>query len=177
MERKPIRGAGAGLRNKEFWEEWLRRNADAFRSKASDIHDWYRIAGVSKGERRMFRAAFKSMGESGGRRGKGKFARRQSAGEGGQSVTPHGAAVSRKGAEGDGPVREGRLRFTREGRPLVIPDSRDEPAIRIPGHALSDAWPKDRVRVRLDRRRGGAPPTGRIVQVVERGIRLFVGRY
>ncbi|MBF8258154.1 MAG: rnr [Actinobacteria bacterium] len=165
------------MRNKAYWEEWLRRNADAFRSKASDIHDWYRIAGVSKGERRMFRAAFKSMDERGGRRGKGKSGRRQPAGEGGKSVTPYGAAVSRKGAEGDGPVREGRLRFTREGRPLVIPDSRDEPAIRIPGHALSGAWPKDRVRVRLDRRRGGAPPTGRIVKVVERGIRTFVGRY
>ena len=165
------------MRNKEYWEEWLRRNADAFRSKASDIHDWYRIAGVSKGERRMFRSALKSMGERGGRRGKGKLGRRQPAGEGGQSATPYGATSSRKGSEGDGPVREGRLRFTREGRPLVIPDSRDEPAIRIPGHALSGAWPKDRVRVRLDRRRGGAPPTGRIIKVVERGIRTFVGRY
>jgi ribonuclease R len=76
-----------------------------------------------------------------------------------------------------GAVREGRLRFTREGRPLVIPDSRDDPAIRIPGHALSGAMPKDRVRVRLERQRGGAPPYGRIVQVLERGIRRFVGRY
>ncbi len=164
------------MRNKAYWEEWLRRNADAFRSKASDIHDWYRIAGVSKGERRMFRAAMKSSGERGGRRGKGKFERRPAAGENGRQATPYGAA-SRKGAERDGAVREGRLRFTREGRPLVIPDSRDEPAIRVPGHALSGAWPKDRVRVRLERRRGGAPPSGRIVQVVERGIRLFVGRY
>jgi ribonuclease R len=56
-------------------------------------------------------------------------------------------------------------------------DSPDEPAIRIPGHALSGAWPKDRVRVRLERRRGGAPPYGRIIQVLERGIRTFVGRY
>ena len=164
------------MRNKAYWEEWLRRNADAFRSKASGIRDWYRLAGVSKGERRMFRAALKSMGDT-GRRGKGKFTRGRPEGEGGQAVTPYGAPSSRNREEGGGTVREGRLRFTREGRPLVIPDSPDEPAIRVPGHALSGAWPKDRVRVRLERRRGGAPPTGRIVQVVERGIRIFVGRY
>ena len=174
---KGIGKAGDGLRNKAYWEEWLRRNADSFRSKAADIHDWYRLAGVSKGERRMFRAAMKSAGERGGRRGKGKLARPRPLEERGKAETPHGTAVPRSGAERDGPVREGRLRFTREGRPLVIPDSRDEPAIRVPGHALSGAWPKDRVRVRLERRRGGAPPSGRIVQVVERGIRTFVGRY
>ncbi|MBI5574730.1 MAG: VacB/RNase II family 3'-5' exoribonuclease [Deltaproteobacteria bacterium] len=165
------------MRGREYWEEWLRRNADAFRSKAESIRDWYRLAGVSKGERRMFRAAMKSVGEAGGRRGKGRHGPRRPGGEAAHPETPYAGADRHRREENAGPVREGRLRFTREGRPLVIPDSRDEPAIRIPGHALSGAWPKDRVRVRLERRRGGMPPSGRIVQVVERGIRLFVGRY
>jgi len=33
------------------------------------------------------------------------------------------------------------------------------------------------VEVRLERRRGGAPPYGRVVRIVERGIREFVGRF
>jgi len=69
------------------------------------------------------------------------------------------------------------LRLTRDGRPLVIPDAEEEPVVRIPGSALGEAWPKDRVAVRLERRRGGAPAYGTIVRVVERGIRAFVGRY
>ena len=169
--------AGGRLRNKDYWEDWLRRNAESLREKISNVHDWYRIAGVSKGERRLFRAALKSVGEGYGRRGKGKFRRRQAT----EGIVGPGAprdASSGPGGKGHaGTVREGRLRFTREGRPLVVSDSPDEPPIRIPGHALAGAWPKDRVRVRLERRRGGAPPYGRIVQVLERGIRSFVGRY
>lgn len=165
------------MRNKDYWEDWLRRNAESLRRNVSNVHDWYRVAGVSKGERRMFRAALKSVGEGYGGRGKGKLRRGAGREGAGLPESPYGAP-SRLGAKADGgPVREGRLRFTREGRPLVVPDSRDEPAIRIPGHALSGAWPKDRVRVRLERKRGGAPPYGRIVQVLERGIRTFVGRY
>ena len=73
--------------------------------------------------------------------------------------------------------REGRLRMTREGRSIVITDSPGEPAIRIPRTALSGALPKDRVLVRLEKRRGGATPYGRIIRIVERGMREFVGRY
>ena len=165
------------MRNKEYWEDWLRRNADALRPNVSSVHDWYRLAGVSKGERRLFRAALKSAGEGFGRRRKGKF-RRGPAAEGiGSAETPYGPAARREDGRVAGTIREGRLRLTREGRPLVVPDSPEEPVIRIPGQALSGAWPKDRVRVRLERRRGGAPPYGRIVQVLERGIRSFVGRY
>src|SRR5512134_1769659 len=169
--------AGGRLRSKEYWEDWLRRNAGSLREGISNVHDWYRLAGVSKGERRLFRAALKSVGEGYGRRGKGKF-RRRPATEGTGGPGTHRGASSRSGEKGHaGTVREGRLRFTREGRPLVVPDSPDEPSIRIPGHALAGAWPKDRVRVRLEHRRGGGPPYGRIVQVLERGIRSFVGRY
>ncbi len=164
------------MRTREYWEDWLRRNAEALRREVSNVRDWYRLAGVSKGERRLFRAALKSMGEGFGRRGKGKFARRRAEPGAAPQGTPYGHP-SRKGKEEQGgSIRYGRLRFTREGRPIVIPDYPGEPAIRIPGHALSGAWPKDRVRVALSGGKGGAPPQGRIVQVLERGIRTFVGR-
>jgi ribonuclease R len=139
------------------------------------VRDWYRAAGVAKGERRAFRAALKSLGETGGRKKGGKSGRRS----GRDPVTekPSLARGKRDGRDQEGVQREGRLRFTREGRPIVVLDSPQEPAVRIPGHALSDALPKDRVLVRMEKRRGGAPPYGRIVRVVERGIREFVGRY
>ncbi|MBP2683687.1 MAG: RNAse, partial [Deltaproteobacteria bacterium] len=69
------------------------------------------------------------------------------------------------------------LRFTREGRPIVIPADPETPIVRIPGHSLSGAWPKDRVLVRLDRRRAGGLSYGRVERILERGIRTFVGRY
>src|SRR3990170_8625021 len=113
--------------------------------------------------------------ETGRRKNGGKSGRR--AGKGPTGESRHGARG--RGAERDrgGAQREGRLRLTREGRPIVVPDSPEEPAIRVPGHALGDALPKDRVLVRLEKRRLGAPAHGRIVRVVERGIREFVGRY
>jgi len=163
------------LRDKDFWEKWIRRNGEEFRPRMETIRDWYRAAGVEKGERRYFKAAMKSLGESARRKKGGKFSRHGPVKA--ASEPPRGAGGRRtRGGEG-GPQIEGRLRFTREGRPIVIPDSPDAPAVRIPGNALSDALPKDRVVVRLERRRGGAPPHGRIVRIVERGIREFVGRY
>jgi ribonuclease R len=139
------------------------------------MRDWYRAAGVAKGERREFRSAMKSLGESGGRRKGGKHARHRAIGE--AVETPYGARGTGRGKGGGEIQREGRLRMTREGRTIVIPDSPGEPAIRIPGRALSGSLPKDRVLVRLERRRGGAPPYGKIVRIIERGIREFVGRY
>ncbi|MEK6778565.1 MAG: VacB/RNase II family 3'-5' exoribonuclease [Candidatus Deferrimicrobiota bacterium] len=165
------------MRNREYWEDWLKRNAESLRRKVSNVRDWYRLAGVSKGERRLFRAALKNVGEGYGKKRKGKFARERAQQETPTRGTPYGAPPRGGGAVRGGTLREGRLRFTREGRPLVIPDAHGEPAIRIPGDALSGAWPKDRVRVLLTRGRGGAPPHGRIVQVLERGIRTFVGRF
>jgi ribonuclease R len=140
----------------------------------SSIRDWYRAAGVAKGERRGFRAALKSIGEGRGRKKGGKFPRMPARGK---------AVESRDLRRGEGKKgrrevqREGRLRMTREGRSIVITDFPGEPAIRIPGTALSGALPKDRVLVRLEKRRGGAPPYGRIIRIVERGMREFVGRY
>ncbi len=162
------------MRDREFWEKWLRRNADELRPQIETVRDWYRVAGVEKGERRYFRAALRSLGEKARRKKGGKFPRHRA--DEGAAEKSRGSGARMRGG-GGGPQVEGRLRLTREGRPIVIPDSPDVPAVRIPGGALSDALPKDRVVVRLERRKGGAPPYGRIVRVVERGIREFVGRY
>ncbi len=138
------------------------------------MRDWYRAAGVAKGERRDFRAAMKSLGEARNRKRGRKFPRQPAMLSPGK--TPYGGRAEERGRDRGEARREGRLRMTREGRTIVIPDSPGEPAIRIPGSALSGAMPKDRVLVRLEKRRGGAPPFGKIVRVVERGIREFVGR-
>jgi ribonuclease R len=162
------------LRRQEFWETWLRQNADGLRNRMSSIRDWYSAAGVAKGERRGFRAALKSLGEGRGRKKGGKFPRMHARGK----VADFRDLRRGEGEKGRREVqREGRLRMTREGRSIVITDSAGEPAIRIPGTALSGALPKDRVLVRLEKRRGGAPPYGRIIRIVERGMRVFVGRY
>ncbi len=163
------------MRDKDFWEKWLRRNRDEIRPRIETIRDWYRAAGVEKGERRYFKAALRSLGETARRKKGGKFSRHRPSQAGPGS--PRGAGGRGPRGDGGGLQIEGRLRLTREGRPIVIPDSPDAPAVRVPGHALSDALPKDRVVVRLERRKGGAPPHGRIVRIVERGIREFVGRY
>ena len=163
------------MRDKLFWEKWLRQNAGRFRDGISSIRDWYRASGVTKGERRAFRAAMKTLGEFGRGKKGGKFSRRRRGEEAAESF--QGDRREERGQERREVRREGRLRMTREGKAIVIPDDTREPAIRIPGHALSGALPKDRVLVRLERRRGGAPPYGKIVRVVRRGIREFVGRF
>lgn len=162
------------MRDRRFWERWLRENAERLVPKPSSVREWYRAAGVQKGERRHFRAALQgaSLWASGRTRGKGARPGREE-----RSGRRHGVAPSGARSEPQGPRREGKLRFTREGRPMVFPDTPQEPAIRIPGHSLSGAWPGDRVEVRLERRRGGAPPYGRVVRIVERGFREFVGRF
>ena len=164
------------MRDQAFWERWLRQRPKALEEARASVKEWYRDAGVEKGERRAFKAALKALNPDGvkgkrekkpPRRGKGRLS-----GEG----TPYGAQRDRRGADG-GRTVEGRLRFTREGRPIVIPADPEAPIVRIPGHSLSGAWPKDRVLVRLDQRRPGGPSYGRIERILERGIRTFVGRY
>ncbi|HZD54819.1 MAG TPA: RNB domain-containing ribonuclease, partial [Candidatus Aquicultoraceae bacterium] len=163
------------MRDRLFWEAWLRENASALRGRMSGIRDWYRAANVAKGERKYFRAAMRSLGGwAGGRKG-GKFPRRDA--RAGKAAGEAPARRGKGGTERGESRREGRLRMTREGRTIVVTDLPGEPAIRIPGHALFGALPRDRVLVQVDKRRGGAPPYGRIVRVVERGIREFVGRY
>jgi len=178
MEGRTPRKERARMRDQAYWERWLRQHAESTGARRASVKDWYREAGVEKGERRAFKAALKALNPEGmSRMGKKKPPRRGK-GRHPSGETLYGAPPGRQRA-GGGEERtvEGRLRFTREGRPIVIPDDPDAPAVRIPGSALSGAWPKDRVVVRLDRRRPGAPAYGRIDRVLSRGIRAFGGRY
>ncbi len=163
------------MRDQAYWERWLRSRPGALSERRASVKDWYREAGVEKGERRAFKAALKALNPDGlagkrekkpPRRGKSRF-----------DVPRESQGGRAPGRDGGGRIVEGRLRFTREGRPLVIPENPEERAVRVPGDALSGAWPKDRVAVRLERRRGGSPPYGRIERILERGIRAFVGRF
>src|SRR5512143_3984723 len=164
------------MRDQAYWERWIRERPKALEERRASAKDWYREAGVEKGERRAFKAALKALNPDGvmgkrqkkpPRRGKGRFT--------GES-TPYGVKRDHGGADG-GRAVEGRLRFTREGRPIVIPADPETPVVRIPGHSLAGAWPKDRVLVRLERRRAGGLSYGRVERILERGIRTFVGRY
>ena len=164
------------MRDQAYWERWIRDRPKSLGKPRASVKDWYREAGVEKGERRAFKAALKALNPDGvkGKRGKKPPRRGKGRIEGGG--TPHGTPRDRRGADG-GRAVEGRLRFTREGRPIVIPADPDTPIVRIPGHSLAGAWPKDRVLVRLERRRAGGLPYGRVERILERGIRTFVGRY
>lgn len=165
------------MRDQEYWERWLRQRLDHLRDRRASVKEWYLEAGVEKGERRAFKAALKALlpdgmaGKAGGKPPR-RMKTRGSFGDG----KPRGASVPRRQGGEERSV-EGRLRFTREGRPLVVPADPEIPVVRIPGHSLSGAWPKDRVLVHLERLRGGAPRYGRIERILERGIRTFVGRY
>ncbi|HEY3491020.1 MAG TPA: ribonuclease R [Candidatus Deferrimicrobiaceae bacterium] len=170
-------------RDQAYWERWLKANADRLRGDMQTARDWYKAAEVEKGERRAFKAALRGLGEEGvrSRKGHNVTGPRNARGaktHGGTAAT--GESGGRKNEASDGAVWEGHLRVTREGRFLVVPELPDAPAVRVSGDDLGDALPKDRVQVRLEspRRRGpAAAPQGRIVRVVERGIRTFVGRF
>ncbi len=86
------------MRDRLFWEAWLRRNAAALRDRMSSIRDWYRAAGVAKGERRGFRAAHEKPGGVGPRKKGGKGARRF------PETGPPGRTPAARGGEGQ---REG----------------------------------------------------------------------
>ena len=164
------------MRDQAFWERWLRQRPKALEEARASVKEWYRDAGVEKGERRAFKAALKALNPDGVKGKREKKPPRRGKGRLSDEGTPYGAQRDRRGADG-GRTVEGRLRFTREGRPIVIPADPETPIVRIPGHSLSGAWPKDRVLVRLDRRRAGGLSYGRIERILERGIRTFVGRY
>ena len=164
------------MRDQPYWERWIRQNGADLRERHASMKDWFQAAGVEKGERRAFKSALKTVnpdappGKKPGkppRRGKGK----QPA-----AIASYGGGDRGRGKGGERLV-EGRLRITREGRPIVIPEDPDVPIVRIPGHSLGGAWPRDRVRVRVERQRGGAPSYGKIERIISRGIRAFVGRY
>jgi len=164
------------VRDQAYWERWLRQRPKALEESRASVKEWYREAGVEKGERRAFKAALKALNPDGVKGKKGKKPPRRGKGRLSGEGTSYGTRRDRREGDG-GRTIEGRLRFTREGRPIVIPADPDTPIVRIPGHSLSGAWPKDRVLVRLDRRRAGGLSYGRVERILERGIRTFVGRY
>jgi ribonuclease R len=164
------------MRDREFWERWLRQRPKALEESRTSVKEWYREAGVEKGERRAFKDALKALNPDGANGKREKKPPRRGKGRLPDGGTPYGAPRDRTGAD-RGRTVEGRLRFTREGRPIVIPADPETPIVRIPGHSLSGAWPKDRVLVRLERRRAGGLSYGRVERILERGIRTFVGRY
>ena len=165
------------MRDQAYWERWLRQRPKVLEESRASVKEWYREAGVEKGERRAFKGALKAMNPDGVKGKREKKPPRRGKGRVFDEGTPYGAPRERRGADDGGRTVEGRLRFTREGRPIVIPADPDTPIVRIPGHSLSGAWPKDRVVVRLDRRRPGGLSYGRVERILERGIRTFVGRY
>src|SRR5512147_2909430 len=118
------------MRDQAFWEQWLRQRPKALEEARAAVKEGYRDAGVEKGERRACKAALKALNPDGvkgkrekkpPRRGKGRLS-----GEG----PPYGAPRHRRGTAG-GRTVEGRLRFTREGRPIVIPIDPETPIVRI----------------------------------------------
>ncbi len=168
-------------RDQDYWERWLDENAARLRADMATARDWYNAAEVEKGERRAFKAALRGLGEEGeehtrSRKGHNVTGPRNAIGE-----SIHGGKARTLGTSSGGAIWEGKLRVTREGRFLVIPDMPDVPAVRVSGADLFDALPKDRVAVRLDRPRHGKPqsgvPQGKVVRVLQRGVKTFVGRF
>ncbi|MGE5283664.1 MAG: ribonuclease R family protein [Actinomycetota bacterium] len=164
------------MRDQAFWERWLRQRPNALGEARASVKEWYREAGVEKGERRAFKAALKALNPDGVKGKREKKPPRRGKGRLSGGSTPYGSTRNLRGAD-EGRTVEGRLRFTREGRPIVVPADPGTPIVRIPGHSLSGAWPKDRVLVRIERRRTGDLSYGRVERILERGIRTFVGRY
>src|SRR4030067_1031592 len=100
------------MRDRAFWETWLRRNAAPIRDRMHSVRDWYRAAEVAKGERRAFRAALKNLGETGRGKKGGKSGRR--AGKGPAAESPYGGRGREAGRGRGGGPREGRRRCPRE---------------------------------------------------------------
>jgi ribonuclease R len=71
----------------------------------------------------------------------------------------------------------GRLQVTRGGDGFVIPDEPGLEDVFVPGRQLDTAQDGDRVVVRVDRRRPGRNPEGRIVRVLERATSQAVGPF
>lgn len=70
----------------------------------------------------------------------------------------------------------GRLQSIRSGAAFLIPDSGDTDVF-VPPHALESAVDGDRVVVRIERKRRGEKPQGRVIKVLERAREQVVGVY
>lgn len=69
----------------------------------------------------------------------------------------------------------GRLQITRSGDGFVLPDEAGEEDVYVPGRNLATGQAGDRVVVRIDKRRPGRNPEGRIVRILERSATQTVG--
>lgn len=70
----------------------------------------------------------------------------------------------------------GTLQMAYEGYGFVISDQKGAPDAFIPAHAIGDCLNKDRVEITLEPGRGGKME-GRIVKILERGLKQIVGRF
>lgn len=71
----------------------------------------------------------------------------------------------------------GRLQITRSGDGFVVPDEAGEDDVFVPARNLATGQAGDRVMVRIDRRRPGRNPEGRIVRILDRAATQTVGTY
>jgi ribonuclease R len=71
----------------------------------------------------------------------------------------------------------GRLQITRSGDGFVVPDEAGEEDVYVPGRNLATGQAGDRVVVRIDRRRPGRNPEGRIVRILDRSATQTVGTF
>ena len=69
----------------------------------------------------------------------------------------------------------GRLQITRSGDGFVIPDEPGEEDVYVPAGNLATGQAGDRVVVRIDKRRPGRNPEGRIVRILTRSATQTVG--
>ncbi len=71
----------------------------------------------------------------------------------------------------------GRLQITRSGDGFVVPDEAGEEDVYVPARNLATGQAGDRVVVRIDHRRPGRNPEGRIVRILGRAATQTVGTY
>ncbi|MDT8435268.1 MAG: ribonuclease R [Gemmatimonadota bacterium] len=74
-------------------------------------------------------------------------------------------------------AQPGRLQVTRGGDGFVILDEAGTEDVFVPARQLDTAQDGDRVVVRVDRRRPGRNPEGRIVRILERSVEQVVGTW
>ena len=72
---------------------------------------------------------------------------------------------------------EGIVKRHPDGFGFFIPDDSEQPDVYIPRHAMKGVMSNDRVRVRVERERGGDRYRGEIVSVTQRAFSRVMGQY
>ena len=92
------------MRDQAYWERWFRQRPKALEEARASVKDWYREAGVEKGERRAFKAALKALNPDGVKGKREKKPPRRGKGRVSDGGTPYGvppASTKGKPAFGD----------------------------------------------------------------------------